>query len=136
MAINNKHSSFKPITMGVPQGSILGPILFLIYINDFPKVSPNMTCLSYADDTAIIFKNKDIRELQKTVNSTLLHVSDWFNANSLSLNVTKTYTQHYASRSSDFKLVVKLHNKDIEENENVKYLGVFIDKTLKFTKHI
>ena len=56
VVIGSTHSNFKPITMGVPQGSVLGPILFLLYINDFPKISPHMTCLSYADDTAILKK--------------------------------------------------------------------------------
>ena len=122
--------------MGVPQGSILGPILFLIYINDLPKLSGEMTCLSYADDTAIIFKNKSSTFLQSTVNTLLLRISDWFSDNFLSLNVTKTYTQHYTTRSSDFKLNVCINNIPVEEKDNLKYLGVIIDKSLKFTKHI
>ena len=99
VVIGNTHSNFKSITMGVPQGSVLGPIIFLLYINDFLKISPRMTCLSYADDIPILFKNKDINELQETVTATMLQVSDWFSANFLSLNVSKTYTQHYATRS-------------------------------------
>ena len=95
-----------------------------------------MTCLSSADDTAILFKNKEINELQETVTATMLQVSDWFSANFLSLNVSKTYTQHYTTRSLEFKIDVKLNNEIVEENEHVKYLGVFIDKSLKFTKHI
>ena len=134
--IRNSCSSFRNITMGVPQGSILGPILFIIYLNDLPKISDEMTCLSYADDTAIIFKNKSSSHLQVTVDKLLLRISDWFNANFLSLNVTKTYTQHYTTRSSDFKLKVSINNIAVEEKANLKYLGVVIDKSLKFTKHI
>ena len=95
-----------------------------------------MTCLSYADDTAIIFKNKSSTHLQVTVDKLLLHISEWFNANFLSINVTKTYTQHYTTRSSDFKLKVSINNIAVEEKDNLKYLGVVIDKSLKFTKHI
>ena len=124
-----------PLTF-VPQGSILGPLLFLIYINDLPNLSPNMTCLSYADDTAIIFKNKNTSVLQDTLNDLLVQISNWFHANFLSLNVSKTYTQHYTTRSINFKLDVKLCGELIEENEHIKYLGVFVDKSLKFTKHI
>ena len=134
--IRNSYSTSKSVNMGVPQGSILGPLLFLLYINDLPKVSPNITCLSYADDTAIIFKDNSIDSLQATINNILPLISDWFHANFLSLNISKTYTQHYSTRSSNFKLDVKLCDTTIEENEHIKYLGVYIDKTLKFSKHI
>ena len=93
---------------GVPQGSILGPILFLSYINDLSQLSPHMTCLSYADDTAIIFQRKDVEDLQKMINSLLTNISDWFHAKFLSLNVSKTYTQHYTTRCSEFKLAPPL----------------------------
>lgn len=134
--IRSTYSSYKNASMGVPQGSILGPLLFIIYINDLPKLSSNMTCLSYADDTAIIFKGDTIAHLQSTVNNLLVQISSWFDANFLSLNVLKTYTQHYTTRSVDFKLEVKINNIYVKENESIRYLGVLIDKSLKFTKHI
>ena len=134
--IRNSYSTYKDITMGVPQGSILGPILFIIYINDLPKLSTDMTCLSYADDTALLFKNKDISHLQTMVDALLVRLLDWFNANFLSLNVSKTYTQHYTTRSSEFKLAIELNNLPVKESDSVRYLGVIIDKYLKFTKHI
>ena len=134
--INNVNSTTRNVTMGVPQGSILGPILFLVYINDLPKLSPQMTCLSFADDTAILFKGSDVDDLQLTVDALLLDISAWFNANFLSLNVSKTYTQHYTTRTSDFKLNIHLNNKSVDENDNIRYLGVYIDKSLKFNKHI
>ena len=70
-----------------------------------------MTCLSYADDIPILFKNKDINELQETVTATMLQVSDWFSANFLSLNVSKTYTQHYATRSLNLRSMSNLKMK-------------------------
>ena len=134
--IRNAYSSYRHITMGVPQGSILGPILFIIYINDLPNLSSNITCLSYADDTAILFRGDDIAHLQLKVNTLMMQINSWFNANFLSLNVSKTYTQHYTTRSLDFNLEVKINNILVKENDNIRYLGVLIDKSLKFTKHI
>ena len=134
--VRDKCSKYRNVTMGVPQGSILGPILFIVYINDLPNLSSDMTCLSYADDTAIIFKNKSSTQLQLTVNEHLSCISDWFRANFLSLNVMKTCTQHYTTRSSEFKLDVVIDNMPVREIETVKYLGVFIDKSLKFSHHV
>lgn len=134
--IRNTTSTSKNVNMGVPQGSILGPVLFILYINDLPKLSPNMICLSYADDTAIIFKNKDKEALQTIVNEHMLSITEWFNANFLSLNVSKTFTQHYSSRCLDFQLNVNINNTQIKEKEDIKYLGVVIDKSLKFSSHI
>ena len=134
--VRDKCSNYRNVTMGVPQGSILGPILFIVYINDLPNLSSDMTCLSYADDTAIIFKNKSSTQLQLTVNEHLSCISDWFRANFLSLNVMKTCTQHYTTRSSEFKLDVVIDNMPVREIETVKYLGVFIDKSLKFSHHV
>ena len=95
-----------------------------------------MTCLSYADDTVIVFKHKDILALQAAANEHLKLVSTWFNANYLSLNASKTYIQLYTTRCFNFKLDIKLCDTPIEGKEDVKYLGVFIDKSLKFNKHI
>ena len=134
--IGNSYSTYKDITMGVPQGSILGPILFIIYVNDLPKLNNDMTCLTYADDTAIIFKNKSSTHLQHTLNTSLEQISEWFHANFLSLNVSKTCTQHYTTRSIQFQLDVRINNLPVKENENIRYLGVVIDKSLKFSKHI
>ena len=134
--IDNCTSELSDIKIGVPQGSILGPILFLIYINDLPKISPLMTCLLYADDTAIFIKQKSIHELQILVNSIMPKLSMWLSANYLSLNVSKTFTQHYSNASPDFKVDVKINNTEIKEKDEIVYLGVVLDKSFKFTSHI
>ena len=74
--IRNTLSSHKHVTIGVPQGSILGPLLFILYINDLPNISKDITCLSYADDTAIIFKNKDPYKLQNIVDTVTREMLD------------------------------------------------------------
>lgn len=134
--IRNTSSSYANVTIGVPQGSILGPLLFLTYINDLPNINPRILCLSYADDTAIIFKHKQPEELQTMIDTNLELITKWFNANHLSLNLQKTYTQHYTTMLSEFKLNVNINNHVISEKEEIKYLGVTIDKYLKFSTHI
>ena len=114
--------------MGVPQGSILGPILFLIYINDLPKISSKVTCLSYADDTALIFRHNNPDVLQDTVNEVLQLITEWFRANLLSLNVQKTFTQHYAISSNDFRVICTFDGQVIAEKDEIRYLGITIDK--------
>ena len=134
--VNDAVSSYRNIHLGVPQGSLLGPILFILYINDLPKINPNITCLLYADDAAIVIKEKNVKELQDKVNEVMPLLSNWFSANQLSLNVSKTFTQHYSMTSVDLQIKVSINGSDLKEKEEIKYLGVTIDKSLKFSKHI
>ena len=78
------------ITCGVPQGSILGPLLFLIYVNDLNKASKILNPIMFADDTNLFFSNHDIKTLFQIVNQELRNIHEWFNANKLSLNTGKT----------------------------------------------
>jgi hypothetical protein len=87
---NEAKSSLKPINFGVPQGSILGPLLFILYINDMASCSKYLYSLLFADDTNIIYSNSDIWKLMEIVSLELETLSDWFKANRLSLNVKKT----------------------------------------------
>ena len=89
VVINEVSSDFKNICMGVPQGSILGPLLFVIYINDITRISTNCELFLYADDTAIFMRNKDAIALQHTLDTTLPMISEWLNTNLLSLNTKK-----------------------------------------------
>ena len=75
IAYNNKSTSFKDITCGVPQGSILGPLLFLIYVNDLPNVSNMLDPIMFADDTNLFFSNSNIKTLFATVNHKLERIS-------------------------------------------------------------
>ena len=80
----------KDIKCGVPQGSILGPLLFLLYVNDLPNSSNVLVPIMFSDDTKFFFEHSNINRLFKTVNDELIKITEWFSANKLSLNVGKT----------------------------------------------
>jgi len=83
-------STWEKITDGVPQGSILGPLLFLIYVNDLPKILDDYTIpLLFADDTSIIVKGSNTRDFQVNTDSTFIHVNKWFKTNLLMINTNK-----------------------------------------------
>ena len=90
IAYNNKSTFFKDIICGVPQGSVLGPLLFLSYVNDLPNVSNMLDPIMFADDITLFFSISNIKTLFATVNHELEKISLWFIANRLSLNVEKT----------------------------------------------
>ena len=129
-------SSFLPVETGVPQGSILGPLLFLIYINDFPLVCNQMTTYLYADDTSIFIEGSDEREVQNTINTLMPKIEDWFAANQLSLNTDKTYYQIYTNKKTRAAISLNLVGVNIKRVKSVKYLVVFIDEDLKWHTHL
>ena len=88
---NGETSDVKEITCGVPQGSVLGPLLFLIYINDLPNISEKLQFFLFADDTNIYYESKDLKELEKTVNGELKKLTLWLNVNRLALNVKNCF---------------------------------------------
>ena len=137
----NSKSSLLNIVCGVPQGSILGPLLFLPYINDLPQASKLLDPIMFADDTNLFFSGKDIHSLFDTVNNELSNISKWFNSNKLSLNANKTkYTFFHKSRQrDDVPLVLpklKINNVVIERVDHIKFLGVLFDENLTWNNHI
>ena len=133
---NGVRSSLRNVSIGVPQGSILGPLLFLLYINDFPNISNNIKFLLYADDTAIFFEAECSNDLQSLINRESQIICQWLVANRLSLNTEKTVYQVYNNTNAEVNLSIKLDDVVIKEQSNVKYLGVYIDKNLKWSHHI
>ena len=132
----NVRSSLRQMSIGVPQGSILGPLLFILYINDFPQISTKFTSLLYADDTALLFEAKSPHALQKLLDDEFPKVCNWFQINKLSLNTDKTCFQIYNKSNQEVDVNVKLRGDHIREVETVKYLGVFIDRNMKWNNHV
>ena len=112
---NGVSSSTKTITCGVPQGSILGPLLFLLYINDLYNVCSTSVPLLYADDTNLFYKGKDIDTLVRGINFELGNISTWLKVNKLSLNVKKTHYilfSKHRSKHIDAKITIDDHKID------------------------
>ena len=91
VSINDSNSSIKTVGCGVPQGSILGPLLFIIYINDFRNSSKTLSFLLFADDSNIFYSHRNPKFLIDTINTELHHVAEWIKTNKLSLNLDKTH---------------------------------------------
>lgn len=143
-------STSSNISFGVPQGSVLGPTLFLIYVNDLCNhVLPNCKIFSYADDTALIFHSKTWATLKTVAEEGIKHISDWLRTNLLTLNVNKTKCLPFSisQRSLPKKFVLKVHAcnnprslsctcQEIDQVNKIKYLGVIIDQHLAWNHHI
>jgi len=128
------------IKHGVPQGSVLGPLLFLLYINDIANCVPDLKIKLFADDTNIFLFNKKIDILFLEANETLNQFNIWFRANKLSLNTEKTQYMIFKKprQKLDKNLFpdLKVENKIISHVTSCKYLGVTLDEDLSFIIHI
>ena len=129
------------IKCGVPQGSIIGPLLFLLYVNDLPNASKILDPIMFADDTNLFYSHSDIKILFKTVNEELHKLSEWFSCNKLSLNTDKTkYTFFHKLRQSDnipLKLPkLTINNIAIKRDYVTKFLGILIDENITWKPHI
>ena len=135
---NGYKSDVASISCGVPQGSVLGPLLFLLYINDLPNISCKLKFFLFADDTNIYYESTDLKELEKTVNQELKLLSQWLNVNRLALNVKKTNFVIFRSnrKAANYNVVLILNRKALAQKVHVKYLGILMDQHLSWKYQI
>ncbi len=136
--INTNISLMQPITCGVPQGSILGPLLFIIYINDITKVSTQMKSILFADDTNLLLNDSDLTRLILKANAELQKITNWLKINKLSLNIKKTHyiIFHFRQRRITDSLKIVIDNCEVERVKFTKFLGVILHENLTWTNHV
>ena len=132
---NSEVSRNYDIAYGMPQGSCLGPLLFIIFCNDLKLHLTYLSCIQYADDTTLYATGKSLRLIECEINHDLKVVSDWFRANKLNLNVAKTVCMVFSpKKNSDNKISIKLCDQELPIQTSTKFLGVWLDNNLDWNK--
>ena len=141
---NRKHVTYmvsnsdtRTVECGVPQGSVLGPLLFIIYTNDLPNCLNITKAILFADDTPVYMTANNMKHLYTIVNHELDNLTDWFRANKLSLNISKSNYMLFSHLHKELiNTEIKLGNTTIPKIKCVKFLGLLIDENLKWDEHI
>ena len=138
VAFNGTNSDIHYVKSGVPQGSIFGPLLFILYMNDICSVSKLLFTFLYADDTCVMLSGKDLNDLIAVLNVELISLCDWLKSNKLSLNTQKTFFMvfHRARLKSANCNDLVIDNASITRVYSAKYLGIIIDVKFNWIEHI
>ena len=139
VTVNLEKSAECIVSCGIPQGSVLGPLLFLLYINDFSKSSNIFYFYLFADDANLFYEAKNLSALETTVNCELTNVYIWLCANRLSLNIDKSnYVLFYPPQRNiqRFSFSLSINNHQLKREYCIKYLGLMIDSNLNWKKQV
>ena len=124
-------SSPRQVKCGVPQGSILGPLLFICYINDLQHLCHQSKPYLYADDSALVCIGSDRTDVEQSLQSDLNNLEAWFKVNRLSVNVTKTNTIMFCSQYSrhrNYNMTLSINGSQLSQVKKIKYLGLHVDR--------
>ena len=136
--INQTCSSTQTIKCGVPQGSILGPLLFILYINGLPRAFKLTEPLLFADDTSIFLSHSNPNYLENVLNNELLNIDVWLRCNKLSINVQKTNYVIFSpsQRKVNHSFSLSFGGQPLTQSNVTKFLGVYLDEHLTWKYHI
>ena len=140
--INNDFSDREVITCGVPQGSILGPLLFLLFVNDLPLCTSNVITDLYADDTTLYDINRSVSVIEHNLSAAVKDVSTWSKQNGMVINFDKTKVMLITTRQKRDQLEIKSLNINVADDKYLnqvscdKVLGVYVDENLSWSQHI
>ena len=134
--MNDSTSNELEVKSGVPQGSILGPTLFSVYVNDIPKIS-KFNARLFADDTVLTMSDRDLQNLNKTANAEVKKIKNWLSSNKLTLNHGKTNFMLFTPRKKFLhNFALNMHNKSVNKTSVAKYLGIHVNDNLKWNDHM
>ena len=139
VSVNGTYSDTADLSLGVPQGSVLGPLLFILFINDLPSVVHCCKIVLYADDTALFFADRKFHSIQSALQEDLNAVGEWFSLNRLLVNCDKTNVMLFGSKQRLARsqgLSLFLLGKLLELSNTVKYLGLTFDASMDWHEHI
>ena len=137
--IKDSKSNLRPINCGVPQGSVLGPLLFILYINDLANCCAVGKIRIFADDTAVYFACSNITEFIQIASTVMKQLDKWFASNLLTLNTDKSYFcifRTVQNRRLILPEAIEFNNKSIKRAKSIKYLGITLDEFLDWNEHI
>ena len=138
VSIGSSVSDELVVPCGVPQGSVLGPLLFLLYMNDFNNSSKVFDFHLFATDSNLFCTNKSVLDMEQVVNDNIVNINSWLNCNKLSLNIDKTnfVIFHPPQKKITSSIKIFINQVQIKQETSLKYLGIYIDCNLNWKSHI